>query len=159
MIHSLEKVVRLEHLQKLTVYIQTVVGDLIDDEPLPTDSNDEDENEEVLTHQSSKKLKSVTILGVTYPVAHWNEAILRVCETLYTFKPEIIGNLDTTYPAKRFKRKQFARNKSDIKQRPVMLSFGIWVELNHSKNSIKNICHHLLELCGYSGTDIQYIER
>jgi len=104
------------------------------------------------------KPRSVTLLGQTYPETRWKDVLIRTCEVLYTKNPSVIGNLDTNGDVNSARRNTFARSESGIKQTPIKLSFGLWVETNQSADSVMRICRKLLSLCGYSADDISVDE-
>jgi hypothetical protein len=156
--HVLENVTKLECFQKILLFIfNELTGSFLEQADPVEDNGSIDEIEAESKGMAKQKSINVTILGTTYSEKDWKHVLIRVCEVLYVHKPEIYSELDTKYrSARQTKRKQFARKKELIKQSPVKLSYGIWLETNFSSDSIKKICQRLLEIGGYTSDDIEY---
>lgn len=129
--------------------------------PIPTIDTvtPERHNEQPNNDEFTKKKPSFLILfGETHSVTYWRDVLAYTCEILYTKTPQIVQEFDKNNILNK-KRPNFSWHKEAIKQQPMQLSFGLWVELNQSARTIMGICYKMLSECGFSSKDIRVVTR
>lgn len=114
-------------------------------------NQDELPNDDVFTN---RKPKAVVLFGQEHSVTYWRDVLVCTCEVLFTKKPQVVRSFDSNKNLNK-KRPTFSWHREAIKQQPERLSLGLWVELNHSAQTVMRICEKMLIECGFSPEDIQ----
>lgn len=79
-----------------------------------------------------------------YEASSWNEVLIKTCEIFYDIDKEKFNDLEYLPHMNGKKRKHFAQDPKELRK-PEKIKDGIFVETNHSANTIRNIIVKLLK--------------
>lgn len=79
-----------------------------------------------------------------YRVKTWSDMLVKTCEILYDINPKRFNNLENVPEMNGKRKKHFSKNRGDLRK-PSRIRDGIYVETNHSANTITGKITQLLE--------------
>lgn len=108
--------------------------------------------EQQSTHTSpekSSKTQKFQLFKKMYFEIYWSEILVRFCEVMLKYKPEIISEFDKNTELNSKTKINFSYNKDEIAYKKAQLSNKIWLETNHSPEKIRELCYKILIICGF----------
>ncbi len=101
---------------------------------------------------SHRKPVSFIFEGERFPVSHWNEILLSLCNILYEkYQSEFDIVLDMRGP----KRQYFSKNTSGMDFPKQIENSNFYVETNWSAKDTMKFCNRIIERFGYDESDLQ----
>ncbi len=97
----------------------------------------------------------VLIFDTVTEVATWNDVLLVVCQVMLEKQPEIMATLHENKILNSEWVINFSYEESDFLCDKVLLSNGMWVQLQENQTEVVNLCDKILQQCGYSENDLR----
>jgi len=101
-----------------------------------------------------KQPSSFTLFGKRIEVRDWQEMLVKLCEVLILKSPYMVASFDKYQNLNSNGQICFSYNESDIRFMGRRLSNGLWIEINRTPDDTVALCRKLLELCGYSKSEL-----
>jgi len=157
------------------------IGDTEDasltNEPIPNEDatsfveehiSDEDEtspSEEMIPHEDGMLVApedsheaeptGFVLFGKQHEVVNRVGMYTQICDLLVLHCPYTMSVLSIDMNLNTPHRTSFSYTQSEIKHNPQKLSNGLWIEAEGTSDHIVNMCHQLLEKCGFPQDELQ----
>lgn len=139
----------------------TLVKSVVLQSPTQAKSPSLNLSDHMITSQRLNDYTGRTIIGYTfmgnyYKTYHWIDLLTSIANLIAKQRS---ANFDKCLQLQSGKGKYFSRNKKELRKPRLIEGFNIYLEANHSADTIVKITYDLINLFGYSENDLRIESR